>query len=1218
MTPQQHGRTFIFDSNENDLIGGYNDVEAAFFSSDDSDSSVTTSSSSSTTTSSSSSSGSDSEEDSSPDHHHGHGDHSSSNQPSFLHSFGRRNSTSNAQGSGYSNNQNSNASGNSTGKHRKSKAGASFDDANLNSPLKSSTTGSLFSLKNQKSELPLHEPPKRPGQYPVGFGQDAGPSTLPETSSRRMSTASIHSYYSMHSDASGHSSKSNRSTKSQRRADPLHRLKNILKSKSHEHDLSDSDDGYDSECDYYSVRDDRSDRLQIDGEDGNYYEHTIAEDDGEYEDSDAVEIKVGSSNEKPQGIMMPPQNNLDAPAPSVSAQNFHPPILATSKRGSGIDHVPGPVTIEEPVVPTSKLRHRKKGHRKTTEDGEESSGQRDSETENGRGHRQRKQRNRLKRVKSHRHYSQSMTSTSAAAARRRAGWDPGIDIRYTQAILQSIGSVVTIVDYNATRYRVIQTEVHPEEEEPTYEYEDGEPEVVPGLPRNKKNFDFYHHLDNRPEWSSVRWISVNGLSWETISAISQRFQLHRLAIEDMVEIPQRTKADMYPSHIFCVMPMHKLVFYKPNNNSSSSSNGTNNNPGSDSEHIRNTYTRSTTTSYHHSGSTDGADSKPSWFWYVVPWSLAEWVLDHDIQIPGTGFFSRLFSGSSHEKKEIVIVNSATEMKEMNSSPTGIMNSPPPPPPARGLQQEQNTEQPITNKPRSHSTTLNPFAHSGSGVSKVSRKFTRKVASSYRAGVRQMTNLYDSDSSSTNSSDTEDESSRSLSWRLSKQEDKTIYDWNNTYMKQSSYTKTPAFMEKKRPLAKYRRAVGVEQVSLFLTNQKTVISFFERSAPDIERPLLARLSTKSTMLRESCDPSMLLQAIVDIIVDQAQPIVTAYRRRFTELEVDAMVTPTMSHTQDLHLMAAELSLLSNTILPISTLVQSLRDHAPQAVAHKGSTAIYPLFNSNNGANGNNSAHATNSMPGSGSSHKSSAQNHAASRLQSGTAGMPISNINRAVNAAMSMTGLTNAKESDALPTRAAPSRYLASQGPDAQVNVRDFIAAGLSNKNSSAGVPASSGPGINNERGSPPSEPPTLGISPLAKLYLGDIGDHLFSYTQDLDMMRENTQNMIEMIFNTIFYQSGQGVNQLTFVTVVFMPLTFWTSYFGQNFESFSWLERGTNLFWIISIPFTVGLLALIMIWPIYELIVRMFRRLRKQWQKRQHKIEKKLIKRARKRDISSV
>lgn len=73
---------------------------------------------------------------------------------------------------------------------------------------------------------------------------------------------------------------------------------------------------------------------------------------------------------------------------------------------------------------------------------------------------------------------------------------------------------------------------------------------------------------------------------------------------------------------------------------------------------------------------------------------------------------------------------------------------------------------------------------------------------------------------------------------------------------------------------------------------------------------------------------------------------------------------------------------------------------------------------------------------------------------------------------------------------------------------------------------------------------------MAKVYLADVSDHLLSYTQDLDLMRNNTKNMIDMIFNTISIQSSDGVKQLSLVTVVFMPLSFWTGYFGMNFENF--------------------------------------------------------------------
>ena len=67
-----------------------------------------------------------------------------------------------------------------------------------------------------------------------------------------------------------------------------------------------------------------------------------------------------------------------------------------------------------------------------------------------------------------------------------------------------------------------------------------------------------------------------------------------------------------------------------------------------------------------------------------------------------------------------------------------------------------------------------------------------------------------------------------------------------------------FMEKHSALASKNLGVGVEQVSIFLTSDNTVISFFESSAEDIETPIIARLSTKETILRRSSDASMLTQ------------------------------------------------------------------------------------------------------------------------------------------------------------------------------------------------------------------------------------------------------------------------------------------------------------------------------------------------------------------------
>jgi magnesium transporter len=50
-----------------------------------------------------------------------------------------------------------------------------------------------------------------------------------------------------------------------------------------------------------------------------------------------------------------------------------------------------------------------------------------------------------------------------------------------------------------------------------------------------------HH---RPEWSVVRWINIDGLSnMEVIHALAAKYQLHPLAIEDLLHIPERPKVE---------------------------------------------------------------------------------------------------------------------------------------------------------------------------------------------------------------------------------------------------------------------------------------------------------------------------------------------------------------------------------------------------------------------------------------------------------------------------------------------------------------------------------------------------------------------------------------------------------------------------------------------------------------------------------------------------
>lgn len=47
----------------------------------------------------------------------------------------------------------------------------------------------------------------------------------------------------------------------------------------------------------------------------------------------------------------------------------------------------------------------------------------------------------------------------------------------------------------------------------------------------------------RPDWVKCRWINVNGLSWDVIQSLGQHKKLHRLAIEDMMNVKNRTKVE---------------------------------------------------------------------------------------------------------------------------------------------------------------------------------------------------------------------------------------------------------------------------------------------------------------------------------------------------------------------------------------------------------------------------------------------------------------------------------------------------------------------------------------------------------------------------------------------------------------------------------------------------------------------------------------------------
>lgn len=238
-----------------------------------------------------------------------------------------------------------------------------------------------------------------------------------------------------------------------------------------------------------------------------------------------------------------------------------------------------------------------------------------------------------------------------------------------------------------------------------------------------------------------------------------------------------------------------------------------------------------------------------------------------------------------------------------------------------------------------------------------------------------------------------------------------------------------FMEAHSSLAPKGLAVSAEQVSVFLTADNTVISFFELSADDVERPIVKRLSTPGTVLRQSCDASMVVQAIIDAVIDLAVPLTSVYSDVIGDLELDVLTSPSVKQSRNLYIIISEVNKMLSLLSPMNNLVSVLRDHMTELSQE---AAVHAL--------GNNG------------------------------------------------TGVI---------------------------------------------------------------------VTPMTHTYLGDVLDQVMVVAEALHQTKQAADNLINLIFNTITAAQNESMTQLTTATIVFLPLTFLTGYFGMNFEPFYELDRGT-------------------------------------------------------------
>jgi Mg2+ and Co2+ transporter CorA len=115
----------------------------------------------------------------------------------------------------------------------------------------------------------------------------------------------------------------------------------------------------------------------------------------------------------------------------------------------------------------------------------------------------------------------------------------------------------------------------------------------------------------------------------------------------------------------------------------------------------------------------------------------------------------------------------------------------------------------------------------------------------------------------------------------------------------------------------------------------------------------------------------------------------------------------------------------------------------------------------------------------------------------------------------------------------------------------------------------------------------------SKIYLADVHDHVEFILASFERFESIAENMINFTFNTLSYEMNEAMKMLTIATIIFLPPTFVTGYFGQNWSEQPLIVYGNSdiIYWIITLPFTAVIIAVFLWKDIWRAIHWMHKRL---------------------------
>ncbi|PJZ68707.1 magnesium and cobalt transport protein CorA [Leptospira perolatii] len=95
-----------------------------------------------------------------------------------------------------------------------------------------------------------------------------------------------------------------------------------------------------------------------------------------------------------------------------------------------------------------------------------------------------------------------------------------------------------------------------------------------------------------------------------------------------------------------------------------------------------------------------------------------------------------------------------------------------------------------------------------------------------------------------------------------------------------------------------------------------------------------------------------------------------------------------------------------------------------------------------------------------------------------------------------------------------------------------------------------------------------------RFYFRDVYDHLSRLVETIDMDRDLIGNTMDAYFSLLSQKNNETIKRLTLVSLVFLPITFLTGFFGMNFTGLPFSSKPILFVTLISLISIPGLMVL--------------------------------------------